>query len=151
MWARLISTPTGQGGAQVPVPSGQGWTFSPISQVRLLINGLVLYDAQQSNNIMWSLCDRKTPAQVSTTVISTAQGGGSAFLSPAVGSWVPIPFAQLSEPEAYCNDVTLGYPIANSVINLALQFPEDGVYEVTSSYHYASALMFSKGTAEYVF
>jgi len=119
--------------------------------LRLLINGQVYYDAQQSNNIMWSLCDRKTPAQVSTTALTVAPGGAGVVATPAVASWVPISFAQLSEPSAYDNDVTLGYPIANSVINLQVQFPNDGTYEVTASYHYASALMFSKGTAEYVF
>jgi len=130
---------------------GNGWNFAPIQQLRLLINGQVFYDAQQSNNIMWSLCDRKTPAQVSTTALTVAPGGSGVVATPSVASWVPISFAQLSEPSAYDNDVTLGYPIANSVINLQVQFPTDGTYEVTASYHYASALMFSKGTAEYVF
>jgi hypothetical protein len=128
-----------------------GWTFSPFKQVRLLINGLVLYDAQQSNNIIWSMCDRKTPASVSTTALSVPVPLGPLVVTPAVGSWVPIQFSQLSEPEAYSNDLTLGFPIANSVVNLQVSFPTDGTYEVTASYHYAAALMFSKGTAEYVF
>ena len=130
---------------------GNGWNFAPISQLRLLINGLVMYDTQNSNNIMWSLCDRKTPASVSTTQLSLAPGGAGVVVTPSVASWVPIPFAQLSEPMAYCNDVTLGFPIANSVINLEVTFPTDGSYEISASYHYACALMASKGTMEYVF
>jgi len=130
---------------------GNGWCFAPISQLRLLINGLVMYDTQNSNNIMWSLCDRKTPASVSSTLLTVAPGGSGVVATPSVFSWVPIPFSQLSEPMAYENDVTLGYPIANSVINLEVTLPTDGTYEITASYHYASALMFSKGTCEYVF
>jgi hypothetical protein len=133
------------------VGDAPGWTYSPIKNLRLLINGLVMYDTQNSNNIMWSLCDRKTPAAVSTTQLSLAPGGAGVVATPAVCSWVPIPFSQLSEPMAYSNDVTLGFPIANSVINLQIAFPVDGTYEVTASYHYACSLMASKGTMEYVF
>jgi hypothetical protein len=134
-----------------PVGQAAGWTYVAPSQLRLLINGLVMYDTQNSNNLMWSLCDRKTPAAVSTTALSLAPGGSGVVATPAVCSWVPIPFSQLSEPMAYSNDITLGYPIANSVINLELTMPADGQYEVTASYHYACALMASKGTMEYVF
>jgi hypothetical protein len=134
-----------------PVGAPAGWTYVAPSQLRLLINGLVMYDTQNSNNLMWSLCDRKTPAAVSTTALSLAPGGAGVVATPAVCSWVPIPFSQLSEPMAYSNDITLGYPIANSVINLELTMPADGQYEVTASYHYACALMASKGTMEYVF
>lgn len=133
------------------VGDAPGWTYSPFKSVRLLINGLVMYDTQNSNNIMWSLCDRKTPASVSTTQLSVPIPNGPLLVSPATMSWVPIPFAQLSEPQAYSNDITLGFPIANSVINLQVSFPVDGTYEVTASYHYACALMASKGTMEYVF
>jgi len=134
-----------------PIGQAAGWTYVAPSQLRLLINGLVMYDTQNSNNLMWSLCDRKTPAAVSTTALTLAPGGAGVVVTPAVCSWVPIPFSQLSEPMAYSNDITLGYPIANSVINLELTMPADGTYEVTASYHYACALMASKGTMEYVF
>jgi len=130
---------------------GNGWNFAPITQLRLLINGLVMYDTQNSNNIMWSLCDRKTPASVSTTQLVVNPLGSGVVANPSVASWVPIPFSQLSEPMAYSNDVTLGFPIANSVINLEVTFANDGAYELTASYHYACALMASKGTMEYVF
>jgi len=133
------------------VGDAPGWTYVAPSQLRLLINGLVMYDTQNSNNLMWSLCDRKTPASVSTTQLSTNPLGSGLVVTPAVCSWVPIPFAQLSEPMAYSNDITLGYPIANSVINLEVTMPADGQYEITASYHYACALMASKGTMEYVF
>jgi len=133
------------------VSDAPGWTYIAPTQLRLLINGLVMYDTQNSNNLMWSLCDRKTPASVSTTQLSVPVPLGPLVVTPTVCSWVPIPFAQLSEPMAYSNDITLGYPIANSVINLELTMPTDGTYEVTASYHYACALMASKGTMEYVF
>jgi hypothetical protein len=130
--------------------SGKCWDFKPFLSVQLLINGLVFYDTRNSNNVMWSLCDRKTPAQTNNTQL-VSNAGNNARAVPSVMPWIPISFSQLSEPMAFHNDVTLGYNIANSVINLVVQLPDDDVYEVTANYHYACALMASKGTMEYVF
>lgn len=147
IWARRLSNADGSS----PVPAGNPWNFSPMLQVQLLINGLVMYDTRSSNNVFWSLCDRKTPAQVDTTVLTVGAGNTNANPAPSVCPWVVIPFSQLSEPMAYSNDLTLGYPIANSVLNLNVVLPSTGIYEITASYHYACALMASKGTMEYVF
>lgn len=130
--------------------TGQCWNFVPFVSVQLLINGLIFYDTRNGNNSMWSLCDRKSPAQVNTTLIA-GSGVSQATVVPSVMPWVPISFAQLSEPMAFHNDLTLGYNIANSVINLTVQLPDDGGYEITANYHYACAMMASKGTMEYVF
>jgi hypothetical protein len=146
VWARKIRNADNS-----PVPSGNPWNFVPFVNVQLLINGLVMYDTRSSNNVLWSLCDRKTPAQVNTTVLTTGGANEEAVPQASVMPWVVIPFAQLSEPMAYCNDLTLGYPIANSVLNLSVVMPEAGTYEISAAYHYAAALMASKGTMEYVF
>jgi hypothetical protein len=146
VWARKIRDADG-----LPVPSGNPWNFVPFVNVQLLINGLVMYDTRSSNNVLWSLCDRKTPAQVNTTVLTTGGANEEAVPQASVMPWVVIPFSQLSEPMAYCNDLTLGYPIANSVLNLSVVMPEAGTYEISAAYHYACALMASKGTMEYVF
>jgi hypothetical protein len=146
VWARQVRDADG-----LPIPSGNPWNFVPFVNVQLLINGLVMYDTRSSNNVLWSLCDRKTPAQVNTTVLTPGGANEEAVPEASVMPWVVIPFSQLSEPMAYCNDLTLGYPIANSVLNLSVVMPEAGTYEISAAYHYACALMASKGTMEYVF
>jgi len=143
IWATPLASGT--------VPPGFNWDFIPFLSVRLLINGLVMYDSQSTNNGMWSLCDRKTPAQVDTTVLVPTAGNGSATPVPSTMSWCPIQLGQLSESEAFCNEVALGYPIQNSVVNLIVSFPNSGDYQLSASYHYASSLVFTKNTAEYVF
>ena len=146
MWARQTKDRFG-----VTVPSGNPWNWAPFKRVQLLINGLVMYDTRSSNNAMWALCDRKTPAQVDITTLTAGGGNTEAVPTASVMPWVVIPFSQLSEPMAYDNDLTLGYPIANSVLNLNVLMPGPATYEISASYHYACALMASKGTMEYVF
>ena len=143
IWATPIS-----GGA---VPAGSNWNFVPFTNVKLLINGLVMYDSQDSNNAMWSLCERKTPAQVDTTTLTDAGDHNSAVASPSVMPWCVIPFAQLSEPMAYESDVVSGFPIQNSVINLSVTFPDSGDYQISSAYHYSASLVATRNTMEYVF
>jgi hypothetical protein len=133
------------------VPPGSNWNFVPFINVRLLINGLVMYDARDSNNALWSLCERKTPAQVDTTTLTASSDNTSAIATPSVMPWCVIPFAQLCEPMCYENDVCMGYPIQNSVINLEVTLPADGSYTISASYHYACSLVATKNTMEYVF
>ena len=132
--------------------------ISPVA-VQVLINGLVYYDSRQNNSQLWNLCDRKTTAQVDNTVLSTTLPAQTPALTPTTTPWTVIPFGQDSEPMAYCNEVVLGAPISNSVVNLYVTLPatHNGValagktIECSVSYAYACSLMFSKGTAEYVF
>ena len=133
---------------------GQPWDWIAPTAVQVLINGLVYYDSRQSNSQMWNLCDRKTTAQVDNTVVG-GQGTGAGTLTPSTTPWTVIPFGQDSEPAAYCNEVVLGAPISNSVVNLYVVLPASvpaaTPIELSASYSYAASLMFSKGTAEYVF
>ena len=133
------------------VPSGSQWNTEAFVSVRLLLNGLVLYDAQSTNNNIWSLCERKTPAQVDTTTLTAANDHTTAVATPSVFSWCVIPFAQLCEEVAYRNVQNLGVPIQNSVINLEVVLPVSGDYQISAAYHYTSALLFTKGTCDYVF
>jgi hypothetical protein len=133
------------------VTPGANWNYAALTGVQLLINGLVMYDSRDSNNLMWSLCERKIPTQINTTVLTTTAGNGSATATPSTSPWVVIPFAQLCEPMAFENDVSLGFPIQNSVINLALTFATSGDYQVNAAYHYTASLVATKNTMEYVF
>jgi hypothetical protein len=146
VWATPVVSPSNSS-----IVPGSNWNWVQPSNVRLLINGLVMYDARDTNASFWSLCERKTPAQVDTTTLTATAGNASATAVPSVMPWTPIPFAQLCEPHCYGSDVVLGFPIQNSVVNLELTMPVTGSYTISASYHYVSSLMFSKNTAEYVF
>ena len=134
--------------------SGNPWNYKPILAARLSVNGLVYYDTRVASSQIWNLCDRKTAGAVSNTILTDA-GGGTATATPVASPWVVVPFSQVSEPMANENELALGLPIMNSVVNLVLQLPAvggvDTPYIVSASYHYASSLMFSRGSAEYVF
>jgi hypothetical protein len=132
------------------VPAGYGYTWGKFLSVRLLINGLVMYDAQL-NAPMWGLCEKKTPTAFNTTVLTTAVGNASAVASQYSSPWVSIPFAQLCEDVAFRNVVNLGYSIQNSVVNLAVIMEDAGSYELSAAYHYTCNMLFTKNSAEYVF
>jgi hypothetical protein len=135
-----------------PVP-GANYNFVDIVSARLLINGLVMYDSQYNSGI-WSLCERKTTTQFSSETLVASSDNTKAVASPGTSSWLTIPFAQVCEDVAFKNVVNLGYPIQNSVVNLQLTLNEGNgsdVYQVSSAYHYASSLIFTKNSAEYIF
>ena len=132
------------------VVGGNPWNWVPLSAVQVTVNGLVYYQSSVYSSQMWNLCDRKTPAQVSSVVL-TQTGGNLATATASTVPWTVIPFSQLSEPMAYCNDLTLGLPVMNSIINLSVTLPTTDSYIVTSSYHYAASLLASRGTCDYQF
>jgi len=136
--------------------SGNPFNFVPLISAQLLVNGLVYYDSTQYNTQLWNLCESKvalaiennsvlsssaSPITSSTTCVATAS-------SPP---WLRISFAQLCEPVAYSNDLTLGLTIANSVVNLNLVFPVSDTLQINAAYHYACNLIATKGTMEYLF
>lgn len=144
VWARPLSS------TQQPVP-GTNWNWVPFTAVTMLINGLVMYDSRDTNNGLWSLCDRKTPAQVDVTSLTASGDNTYAVPTPSVMPWTPIQLGQISESGCFENEVALGYPIQNSVVNLSVTLPTTGFYEISAAYHYAASLVFTKNTAEYVF
>jgi len=132
------------------IPAGSNYNFSKFLSVRLLINGLVMYDAQL-NAPMWGLCEKKTPTAFNTTVLVAASDHTAAVASQYSSPWVSIPFAQLCEDVAFRNVVNLGYSIQNSVVNLAVIMENEGAYELSAAYHYTCNMLFTKNSAEYVF
>jgi hypothetical protein len=146
MWALKVADGMG---APTNVP-GNNRNYSQILDCRLSVNGMVYYDTRSASSNLWNLCDLKTPGYVEQTVL-TDGGAGSAIATPSVASWVHIPLAQVVQSEANETEVALGLPISNSVVNVSVKLPEDGRYVLSASYEYACSLMFSKGSAEYVF
>ena len=111
--------------------------------VKLLVNGLVYYDAPGASNQFWSIVDRKTDA---TCAYNYVDASGSTIVGDnGTLYWLNIPFAQHTEVLAGDNVVSTGLPLMNSVINLSVTFADAGDYILSAAYNYASNIMFSRG------
>jgi hypothetical protein len=148
-WINLWALQTRDGSGN-PVNVGQSNNWAALPRVQLSVNGLVYYDSKDYASQLLSLCELKSPATFSNSILADA-GGGAASASPVASPWVRIPFAQVAEALSNETNTTLGLAISNSVVNVTLQFPEAGTYVVNASYEYVSELMFTRGSAEYVF
>jgi hypothetical protein len=113
------------------------------------VNGLIYFDAQTGEQQLWNLVDRKTSASWNADVLD---GTGAAWVStPSVSSWVMVPFAQHSEVLANESELVHGLSIMNSIVNVNINLPAGSTYTVYAEYLFNSTLLFSRGTAEYVF
>ena len=126
------------------------FNWYPITDIQMTYAGdvYVRYDAQSSQ--LWNLVNgMKTPI-VDTSVIS--YGGGAYTETPSVSYWHELPFAQTLEGEGSMNTLIHGKSITNGIINLQLTAPStqnDWVLNV--SYIYNATILFSQGTADFVF
>jgi hypothetical protein len=135
--------------------AGNNWNFVPISQLQFLVNGLIYYDSASSDSQMWNLCDSPVALTVNTTgYTSSASPISNITTLTATTSampWYRIQLGQRPVALAYENEMSLGLNIANSVCNLNLTVPVSEAVTVRLVYHYACNLIFTKGTAEYLF
>ena len=136
--------------AGAPANVGQTGNWTALPRLQLSVNGLVYYDSKDFASQILSLCELKTPATYTNSIITDA-GGGNATATPVASPWIRVPFSQVAESMSNETNTTLGLGISNSVVNLTIQFPEAGSYRVSASYEYVSALMFSRGSCEYIF
>jgi hypothetical protein len=135
--------------AQTDLTGGNPNRWRLIGNVKLLVNGLIYYDAPGYSNQFWSIVDRKTSANA---VYNYVDASGSSIVNDnGTMYWLNIPFAQHTECLAGDNVVSTGLPLMNSVINLECSFDATATYVLCASYNYASNIMFSRGGADYVF
>lgn len=133
-----------------PVNVGQDGNWTALPRLQLSVNGLVYYDSKDNASQLLSLCELKTAATYSNSILADA-GGGVASATPVASPWIRVPFAQVAEALSNETNTTLGLAIANSVVNVTVQFPVSGSYRLSASYEYVSELMFTRGSCEYVF
>ena len=100
---------------------------------------------------LWNLINGdKAPAW--DNVLTSDAGGSLVAQSSVLNQWVELPFAQTHLDEDSHHILSHGKPITNGIVNLQLQTPSaqnDWVLNV--SYLYNATLLFSQGTADYVF
>jgi hypothetical protein len=119
------------------------------SQVTLSVNGLIYFDSRNGQNQLWSLLDRKTSASWTADSIAVV---GTAFVNtPAQSFWTWMPFAQHSEVLANESELSHGLSLMNSIVNIQVALPNNTTYTVSAEYVFNSTLLFSRGSAEYVF
>lgn len=135
--------------AQSDLAGGNPNRWVLLGSVKLLVNGLVYYDAPAACHQFWSLVDRKTAAMSAYNYVDAS--GSSIVSTNGNMYWLNIPFAQHTETLAGDCVVATGIPIMNSVVNLEVAFPASTTYVLNASYNYASNILFSKGGADYVF
>lgn len=91
--------------------------------------------------------DTKAPV-VDNAVLSSANVASTS----AVSYWVELPFAQTDKDEDSHHTLVHGKPITNGIINLQIQPPSSQTdWVLNVSYVYNATLLFSQGTADYVF
>ena len=106
------------------------------------------YDS--GSHLLWNLINGNKTPLVDNAEITF--GGGAYTIDPATSFWTELPLAQTLEGEGGTNVLVHGKPITNGIINLDVITPfaaSDFVLNV--SYIYNTTLLFSQGTADYVF
>lgn len=127
--------------------------FTVPTAVTMSVNGLIYFDSRNGQNQLWSILDRKTSASWDTQTLAVVSNAWVA--SPATSYWTWMPFAQHSEVLANESELAHGLSLMNSIVNLQVALPATGgtlnTYTVTAEYIFNSTLLFSRGSAEYVF
>ena len=101
---------------------------------------------------LWNLINGNKAPAVDNLLVVDAGGGAIGAATPSLSQWVELPFAQTLVDEDSHYILSHGKPITNGIVNLDVITPSaqaDWVLNV--SYLYNSTLLFSQGTADYVF
>jgi len=142
--------------SQVGVASGNPFNYVTPLSLRILMNGTVLYDSgiggatAVSNSQLLSLCQRKCPTAVSSYVLSATAGNGGATPTAQSINWTVVPYAQVSEPGAYRQEMRSGLPISNVTLTCEVAFQSAGSYVVNCAHHYAGAIAVTRGNASFI-
>ena len=123
----------------------------PINSITMTYAGDIYARFETGSSYAWNLINGDKSPIVDQVVLSS--GGGYVITeTPAVSYWHELPFAQTFEGEGQMNTLVHGKPITNGIVNLDLTTPSaqtDWILNV--SYLYNATLLFSQGTADYVF
>ena len=125
--------------------------YSPVKAATLSVNGLVYFTSQGYSSQLIDLVERKTATAASTTSLTWNSGSQAYTVAPASSSWLWIPFAQGTEVLRDDSVLSNGLGIANSVVNLSIDFATGVEMTVFASYLYNCTILASGGSCDYVF
>lgn len=119
--------------------------------VRVTYSGEVFSNFQGSSSPLWNLIN-SNKSSVFDNVTYTATGGSVTANTSAISQWVSCPFAQpLVDEDAHFIQIS-GRNITNGIINIDLTTPSaQADYVLNVSYVYCCTILFSSGTADFVF
>lgn len=108
------------------------------------------YDAGPGESLVWNLINGSKSPVMDGVTLGFAAGDFTA--APFVAEWIELPFAQTLEGEGSMNTLVHGKPISNGIINLLITPPSSQTdWVLNVSYVYNATLLFSQGSADYVF
>jgi hypothetical protein len=126
--------------------NGNALNGQPLANVVLTVNGDVRYDARDQSSILWDLVTRAQSASWANTYWN-----GSAQVA-STGYYLIIPMGQEANTLANEYELTHGYSVMNSVLNLQLQLPVSANgYTLYATYWYRSCLGITNGNVDYIF
>ena len=126
--------------------SGNWSNAQPLANVVLTINGDVRYDARDQSSILWDLIR----APMSASWANTYWDGANQV--PSTGYYLIIPLGQESSTLANEYELTHGYSVMNSVLNLQCQLPASANgYTLYATYWYRACLGVTNGNVDYIF
>jgi hypothetical protein len=111
---------------------------------------------ENASSPLWNLINGDKAPAVDNTIITDA-GGGAVTLAQFLSQWVELPFAQTFLDDDAHHMLVHGKPITNGIVNLSVTLPAAlaaapaGSLSLNVSYIYNTTLLFSQGTADYVF
>jgi len=130
-------------------PTGNWFNYVPLQNVVLTVNGDVRYDGRLGSPAMWDLISNETSSSWNNTVITA---GTPNTATATTGYWTKIPLGQKESTLANEFELTHGYSVMNSVLNLQIQVPANAAgYTLFAAYWYASCLSIHSGQVDFVF
>lgn len=123
--------------------------YKPLA-IQMLYAGEVYARFDLESSSIWALVNGDKSPAVDNVVVAGA--GGAITTTSSLSEWVELPFAQPLVDEDSHYTLTHGKPITNGITNLDITTPSaqaDWVLNV--SYIYNTTILFSQGTADFVF
>lgn len=127
------------------------WNWPLCAAIQMTYAGDVYARYDYGSSPLWNLINgNKAPAFDNN--VSTDSGSQTFSAASAISYWHELPFAQTLVDEDAHYTLVHGKPITNGIVNLQLTTPSaQSDWTLNVSYLYNTTLLFSQGTADYVF
>lgn len=127
------------------------WNWQLPSEVVMSYAGDVYARYSYGSSPLWNLINgNKAPAFDNN--VASDSGAQTFDAASEISYWVELPFAQTLVDEDSHYTLVHGKPITNGIVNLQITTPSARAdWQLNVSYIYNTTLLFSQGTADYVF
>jgi hypothetical protein len=138
-----------------PTSTGSTTGYDPFvwylpSAIRVTYSGEVFANFQGSSSPLWNLINGNKSSAFDYATVTGA--GGAITTASVISQWVSLPFAQpLVDEDAHFIQIS-GRNITNGIINIDITTPSaQSDWTLNVSYVYCCTILFSSGTADFVF